>query len=104
MLRTSQGEAPGGIRSPSVSGCGQPHRVRFVILPLMRGEPSSPSDEQRADESAPTVEARPGFGDLRHYVPPDLLNASFPVAVRGYDRAAVESYVKRANRVIAELK
>ena len=70
----------------------------------MPGEPSSPSGDQRADESAPAAEARPGFGDLRHYVPPDLLNASFPVAVRGYDRAAVESYVKRANRVIAELK
>ena len=70
----------------------------------MRGEPSSPSGEHRADQSAPAAEARPGFGDLRHYVPPDLLNASFPVAMRGYDRAAVESYVKRANRVIAELK
>jgi cell division septum initiation protein DivIVA len=70
----------------------------------MPGEPSSPSGEHGADESAPTAEARPGFGDLRHYVPPDLLNASFPVAVRGYDRAAVEAYVKRANRVIAELK
>ena len=70
----------------------------------MRGEPSSPSGEHRADQSAPAAEDRPGFGDLRHYVPPDLLNASFPVAMRGYDRAAVESYVKRANRVIAELK
>lgn len=76
----------------------------FVILRPMPGEPSSPSGEHRADESAPTADARPGFGDLRHYVPPDLLNAKFPVAVRGYDRAAVESYVKRANRVIAELK
>ena len=63
------------------------------------------SGEHRADESAPTADARPGFGDLRHYVPPDLLNAKFPVGRRvGYDRAAVESYVKRANRVIAELK
>jgi len=29
---------------------------------------------------------------------------SFPVAVRGYDRKAVEAYVKRVNRVIAELE
>jgi len=68
----------------------------------MRDEPSSRAGERPADEPAP--EQQSGFGELRHYVPPDLLNVSFPVAVRGYDRAAVEAYVKRANRVIAELK
>ena len=104
LHRPSQDKASGGIRPPSVWAYGQPHRVGFVILRPMPGEPSSPSGEHRTDESASEAEARPGFGDLRHYVPPDLLNASFPVAVRGYDRAAVESYVKRANRVIAELK
>ena len=70
----------------------------------MRDEPSSRSDEGTAGEPAPASEAQPGFGDLRHYVPPDLLNVTFPVAVRGYDRHAVEEYVKRANRVIAELR
>ncbi len=45
-----------------------------------------------------------GFGDLRHYVPRDILDVSFPVSVRGYDRQAVEAYIKRVNRVIAELK
>jgi DivIVA domain-containing protein len=44
------------------------------------------------------------FGDLRHYVPADLLDVSFPVAVRGYDRGAVDNYIRRVNRVIAELK
>lgn len=68
------------------------------------------SDDQpstsHADESQP-AEREPGqqgFSDLRHYVPPDLLNVSFPIAVRGYSREAVDAYVKRANRVIAELK
>jgi cell division septum initiation protein DivIVA len=70
----------------------------------MRDEPSSRSEEQSADESASSPEPRSGFGELRHYVPPELLNVSFPVAVRGYDRGAVETYVKRVNRVIAELK
>lgn len=42
--------------------------------------------------------------DLKYYVPQDLLDVSFPVAVRGYDRAAVDAYVQRINRVIAELK
>jgi DivIVA domain-containing protein len=44
------------------------------------------------------------FGELRHYVPADILNVSFPASVRGYDRKAVDAYAKRVNRVIAELK
>ena len=67
-------------------------------------EPPSRTGEDVADESASAAEPRPGFGELRHYVPPELLNVSFPVSVRGYDRGAVEAYVKRVNRVIAELK
>ena len=34
----------------------------------------------------------------------NVRNVSFPVAVRGYDRKAVEAYVRRVNRVIAELE
>jgi DivIVA domain-containing protein len=45
-----------------------------------------------------------GFRDLRHYVPPDILDVSFPVAVRGYERHAVDAYIQRVNRTIAELK
>jgi F0F1-type ATP synthase membrane subunit b/b' len=44
------------------------------------------------------------FGDLRHYVPADLLDVSFPVAVRGYERGAVDAYTRRVNRIVAELK
>ena len=69
----------------------------------MRDEPSS-RDERPADESAPAREPQPGFREPRRQVPADLLNVSFPVAMRGYDRDAVEAYVKRINRVIAELK
>jgi DivIVA domain-containing protein len=47
---------------------------------------------------------KPSFKDVRHYVPQDVLDVSFPAAVRGYDRHAVEAYVKRVNRVIAEIK
>jgi DivIVA domain-containing protein len=53
--------------------------------------------------SVPSGEG-PDFGSLRPYVPQDLLNVSFPVSVRGYDRRAVDAYVKRVNRAIAELK
>jgi DivIVA domain-containing protein len=68
------------------------------------------SDDQpstsHADDEKPAAreQGKLGFGDLRHYVPADLLNVSFPIAVRGYSREAVDAYVKRANRVIAELK
>jgi DivIVA domain-containing protein len=37
-------------------------------------------------------------------VPAEIRNVTFPVGVRGYDRKAVEAYVKRVNRVIAELE
>lgn len=61
----------------------------------------------KADVDAPSPASRETdreFGDLRHYVPADLLNASFPVAVRGYERGAVDAYIRRVNRVVAELK
>lgn len=37
-------------------------------------------------------------------VPAELRSAAFPVAVRGYDREAVDAYVTRVNRLIAELE
>jgi DivIVA domain-containing protein len=67
-------------------------------------------ETQKADESeaelspAAPKQDRPSFGELRHYVPADILNVSFPGSVRGYDRRAVDAYRKRVNRVIAELK
>ena len=41
---------------------------------------------------------------LQAHVPAEIRNVSFPVSVRGYDRRAVEVYVQRVNRVIAELE
>jgi DivIVA domain-containing protein len=49
-------------------------------------------------------EQEQSFGELQFYVPQDILDVSFPVSVRGYDRRAVDAYIKRVNRVIAELK
>lgn len=40
----------------------------------------------------------------RRHVPAELRNVSFPVAVRGYERRAVDVYVARVNRIIAELE
>jgi hypothetical protein len=56
-------------------------------------------DDERSnrDEGKSRSPAAPGqeqgFGELRHYVPPDLLDISFPVSVRGYDRRAVASRI-----------
>jgi DivIVA domain-containing protein len=60
------------------------------------GEKLSPAAADRGQEHS--------FGDLQYYVPQDILDVSFAVAVRGYDRRAVDAYIKRVNRVIAELK
>ena len=57
-------------------------------------------DESKGGES----EQEHGFGELRHYVPAEMLNVSFPAAVRGYDRQAVDAHIKRVNRLIAEVK
>ena len=57
-------------------------------------------DESKGGES----EQEHGFGELRHYVPAEMLNVSFPAAVRGYDRQAVDAHIKRVNRLIAEIK
>ena len=40
----------------------------------------------------------------QRHVPPELRTAAFPIAVRGYDRGAVDAYVTRVNRLIAELE
>ena len=37
-------------------------------------------------------------------IPPELRTVAFPIAVRGYDRRAVDAYVTRVNRLIAELE
>jgi DivIVA domain-containing protein len=62
------------------------------------------SKEASGKPSPALAEQAHGFGELRAYVPADLLDVSFPVSVRGYERRAVDAYIERVNRVIAELK
>jgi DivIVA domain-containing protein len=45
-----------------------------------------------------------GLGDVGDPVPGDIRDPSFPASVRGYDRRAVDTYVERVNRLIAELQ
>jgi DivIVA domain-containing protein len=67
-------------------------------------ETSKPDETERPAPPAAESGQEHTFADLRYYVPQDVLDVTFPVAVRGYDRRAVDAYIKRVNRVIAELK
>jgi DivIVA domain-containing protein len=62
------------------------------------------SNEAAAEERSATPGRDQSFGELRPYVPEDILNTRFPSSVRGYDRHAVDAYQKRVNRAMAELK
>jgi chromosome segregation ATPase len=64
----------------------------------------SPRVDQKTASRAPEQDRERAFRELRHYVPAEILDVSFPIAVRGYERHAVDDHIKRVNRVIAELK
>jgi DivIVA domain-containing protein len=64
----------------------------------------SDDEGQRDEPQGSEPEQEQPFGELRHYVPAEILNVSFPAAVRGYDRRAVDAHIKRVNRLIAEIK
>jgi len=76
----------------------------LVILGAVVDDELPKADERESELSPSAPEQEQSFAELRHYVPADILNVSFPVSVRGYDRRAVDAYIKRVNRVIAELK
>ena len=75
-----------------------------VILPAVAEGESSNADVRATAPRAPGQEREHGFRDLRQYVPAEILDVSFPVSVRGYERHAVDDHIKRVNRLIAELK
>lgn len=58
----------------------------------------------RKQHSRAAAEPEHGFREIGNYVPRDILDVSFPVSVRGYDRRAVDAHIERVNRLIAELK
>jgi cell division septum initiation protein DivIVA len=64
----------------------------------------SPRADQKAASRPPEQDRERAFRKLRHYVPAEILDVSFPIAVRGYERHAVDEHIKRVNRAIAELK
>jgi DivIVA domain-containing protein len=69
---------------------------------MVDDESSRPHERETHSPAAPEPEH--SFRELRHYVPQEILDVSFPATVRGYNRRAVDAYIKQVNRVIAELK
>ena len=61
------------------------------------------SENERKPRSAEATE-KLEIPQRRDKVPREVRDVSFPVAVRGYERRAVDAYVERVNRVIAELE
>src|SRR5262252_8852776 len=62
-------------------------------------QPAQPETTSSAAQPAPEE-----LETLREHVPADIRNVQFAVSVRGYERDAVDAFVKRVNRVIAELE
>ena len=71
--------------------------ARAVTVGHTRGMAENKHPQKAA---APEPEAAP----YKTHVPAEIRNVSFPVGMRGYEREAVEAYVRRVNRVIAELE
>jgi cell division septum initiation protein DivIVA len=58
-------------------------------------------DETKVESRMPHSD---GGIDVRDPLPREIRDPSFPASVRGYDRRAVDTYVERVNRLIAELQ
>ena len=67
-------------------------------------EPRATKESDGTAAAARGAPVPPAGVEQQARVPADIRNASFPAAMRGYDRAAVDAYVRRVNRVIAELE
>jgi DivIVA domain-containing protein len=67
---------------------------------------SRPSKTGRKKSAAPTEPPEQGLSssEVQAHVPAEIRNVSFPVSVRGYDRGAVDAYIRQVNRVVAELE
>jgi cell division septum initiation protein DivIVA len=79
--------------------------TRLVILLAVAGDQER--REVRSESETAPSSGQPtkdiGSEQWREQVLSELRDLSFPIAVRGYERHAVDAYVERVNRMIAEL-
>jgi DivIVA domain-containing protein len=77
-----------------------------VILPAVATDRKPRAGRSESEHKPHSAEAREELDipQRRNKVPREIRDVSFPTAVRGYERRAVDAYVERVNRVIAELE
>src|SRR5947209_13746854 len=63
-----------------------------------------PEENSAAEEHAIIQEVTAPLATLPDNAVPDVLDVEFPIALRGYDRLAVDAYVKRTSQLVAELQ
>ena len=69
---------------------------------MASGESPEPAQNAGDESSAPRAENEDVTARLA--APSEVTDVSFPVSVRGYDRAAVDAYVSRVQDLVAELE
>jgi DivIVA domain-containing protein len=69
---------------------------------VVSGVPAEPDPSN--GESPPNSPDQGGVSSELRSVPAEIRDVSFSVSVRGYERAAVDAYVTRVRRLIAELE
>jgi DivIVA domain-containing protein len=67
-----------------------------MVLPM-------PDQNSASTEHALMQEITAPLAKLPHDPVPEVANVEFPIVLRGYDRLAVDAYVKRTSQLVAEL-
>jgi DivIVA domain-containing protein len=80
--------------------------TRLVILLAVANEQERGEVRSESDTAPRSGQPTQGVGSQqrRDQVRTEIRDVSFPIAVRGYERHAVDAYIERVNRVIAELE
>jgi cell division septum initiation protein DivIVA len=94
-------------RRPAVIGSSPEMRIgprRSGIRHTRSVAEDKASEAGEKQNMLPPLEEGGGAPQLRTQVPAAIRNVSFPGAARGYERRAVDTYVKEVNRLIAELE
>lgn len=80
--------------------------TRLVLLLAVANEQERRDVRSESDTRPRSGQPTQGVGSpqRRDQVWTEIRDVSFPIAVRGYERHAVDAYIERVNRVIAELE
>lgn len=79
-------------------------RERAILSIVNSERPASPNGSETEDRPTRPSRKRPVSVAERERMHDDIRDVDFPIVMRGYDRAAVDRYVKQVNNLIAELE